>query len=429
MKLEMICTGEEVLSGQIVDTNAAWFANTMMDHGIELQRRITVGDRIDDLASVFTERSHHADIILVNGGLGPTSDDLSAEAMAKALGKKLVEHTPWREHLEEWFTKRDRKMPASNLKQCYLPETAILVDNPPGSAPGFRVKFNNAWLFFTPGVPFEFKQMVEEQFLPFIKAHSEIKEPTKLLKLLTLGHGESSMADRLDKITVPPGITVGYRPSIPHVEVKLFARGNSAISALPDFHAQIKQSLGTGVVSERFPSIAEELHHLLCDSGKTLSIAESCTGGMLCNQLVQFSGSSAYLQQGLVTYSNSAKIKVLKVSQQTLTEYGAVSWQIAHEMAQAVRKILDSDFALSTTGVAGPEGGSEDKPVGMVAIALAIKNKTWVQTLQLSHRSRNLMRSMSTAIAFDMLRRQLLNEAPVVDYPFISRSDLQIIDE
>src|SRR5688572_30652718 len=170
MLLEMICTGEEVLSGQIVDTNAAWFADTMLDLGIELQQRITVGDRMHDLVRVFSERSHHADVILVNGGLGPTSDDLSAAAMAQAAGVPLVENQQWRDHLLDWFTRRGRVMPASNFKQCLLPETAVLVDNPVGSAPGFRIKLNRAWLFFTPGVPSEFKHMVTEQFVPFVRS-------------------------------------------------------------------------------------------------------------------------------------------------------------------------------------------------------------------------------------------------------------------
>ena len=153
MLLEMISTGEEVLAGQIVDTNAAWFSDSMMNLGVELARRSTVGDRIDDLVALFLERSRHADLILVNGGLGPTSDDLSAEAAARAAGVALVEHDGWRRHLQDWFQRRGRQMPAINLKQCLIPATAELVDNPLGSAPGFRLQINRAWFFFTPGVP------------------------------------------------------------------------------------------------------------------------------------------------------------------------------------------------------------------------------------------------------------------------------------
>ncbi|MCE9789966.1 CinA family nicotinamide mononucleotide deamidase-related protein, partial [Shewanella chilikensis] len=295
MKLEMICTGEEVLSGQIVDTNAAWFANVMMEHGIEVQRRVTVGDRLEDLIAVFQERSLHADVILVNGGLGPTSDDLSAEAMAKSKGESLVENAEWRAKMEAWFSRNNREMPASNLKQALLPESAVMVDNPVGTACGFRVKLNRAWLYFTPGVPFELKHMVKEQFLPFIKQEFGLDAKVALNKLLTLGHGESTLADKLEALELPAGITVGYRSSMPHIEIKLFARGDKAIALLPRVTNHVRQVLGTAVVAENRATLAEEIHHRLLNSGLSLSLAESCTGGMLTSQLVAFPGSSSYL--------------------------------------------------------------------------------------------------------------------------------------
>lgn len=427
MKIEMICTGEEVLSGQIIDTNAAWFANVLMNEGLELQRKTTVGDRMEDLVSIFQERSQQADVILVNGGLGPTSDDLSAEAAAKALGVELVEDSGWREHLESWYAKRERKMPKSNYKQCLLPAGAILVDNPIGSAPGFRVKINNAWLFFTPGVPVELKPMVMDQFLPFIIEEFGRTEATRLEKLVTIGHGESTLADELSLITTPQGITLGYRPSPPHVEIKVFARGKPAVDALPDYIRSVKETLGTALVTDRFPSISEETHTLMKESGKSLSIAESCTGGLLTSQLVEFPGSSDYLLQGLVTYSNKAKQKVLGVKETTLQNHGAVSMETAQEMAAGARSLLDSDFALATTGIAGPDGGSVEKPVGMVVLALCDRRSCWTQVIKLTNRSRNLVRVMSCAVAHDMLRRRLLDEEPVADYPFISRLESDVI--
>jgi nicotinamide-nucleotide amidase len=427
MKIELICTGEEVLSGQIIDTNAAWFANTLMNEGLELHRKTTVGDRMEDLVTIFHERSQQADVILVNGGLGPTSDDLSAEAAAIAMGVELIEDEGWKEHLESWYEKRGRKMPQSNYKQCLLPLGAVLVDNPVGSAPGFRIKLNQAWLFFTPGVPSELKRMVDEQFLPFINESFGMTEATRLQKLVTIGHGESTIADQLNILETPEGITLGYRPSAPHVEIKIFARGDKAIAAMPTYVDQVKSILGTAVVTDSFPSIAEATHTLLKASGKTLSIAESCTGGMLTSQLVEFPGSSDYLLQGLVTYANEAKEKILGVSQATLEEHGAVSLETAIEMATGARTSLDSDLALSTTGIAGPDGGTDEKPVGMVVIALSDSTTCWVQAIKLANRNRNLVRVMSCAVALDMLRRYLLNEKPIVDYPFIPRMDDKII--
>ena len=421
MKLEMICTGEEVLAGQIVDTNAAWFANTLMEHGVECQRRITVGDRLEDLVAVFKERSTEADVIVVNGGLGPTSDDLSSEAMALAKGEALVENKIWRDRLDDWFTRNGRVMAESNLKQALIPESAIMIDNPVGTACGFAVKLNRAWLFFTPGVPFEFKQMVKEQFIPFINERFEIAGDVALRKYLTLGQGESSLADALETIVLPEGITIGYRSSMPHIEIKLFARGKAAISEMDKIEAQIRFLLGTAIVANNKKSLAEEIHALLIDSGKTLSAAESCTGGMIASQLISHAGSSAYLDQGLVTYSNESKVKILGVLPETLDDHGAVSIATVEEMAKGVRAILDSDYALATSGIAGPTGGTEDKPVGTVAIALATKGGVYSQMIKLPRRSRDLVRSLSTAVAFDMLRRELLDEAVIVDYGSIKR--------
>jgi len=420
MLLEMISTGEEVLSGQIVDTNAAWFADCMMGHGIELSRRSTVGDRMDDLISLFRERSRFADLILVNGGLGPTSDDLCAEAAAKAAGVGLVEHKEWRTHLEAWFHRRGRSMAASNLKQCLLPEGAVLVNNPAGSAPGFRLQINRAWLFFTPGVPVEFKQMVSEQFVPFLQQFHP-GEATRLVKLLTFGHGESMLADQIDTIAVPAGITLGYRPSPPHVEIKVFARGDAGIAQQDAYVQQLQTLLGTAVVSTRCASIADEVHRLLlARPGTSLALAESCSGGMLCSQLVDFPGSSAYLQHSVVSYSNAAKELLLGVDATVLNRYGAVSSETAIAMAIGARTRLDSDYALAITGIAGPDGGSDEKPVGTVAVALCDRTQSWVQVVQLSQRSRILVRTMGCAIALDMLRRRLQDSEPLVPYPFIT---------
>lgn len=421
MKLEMICTGEEVLAGQIVDTNAAWFANLMMENGIEVQRRVTVGDRLEDLVAVFQERSLHADVILVNGGLGPTSDDMSAEAMAKAKGESLVENAEWAERLHDWFTRHGREMPKSNIKQAWLPESAVMVDNPVGTACGFRVKLNRAWLFFTPGVPFEFKQMVEKQFLPFVKQTFDAGSQVALRKLLTLGRGESSLADELEAMVLPEGITLGYRSFMPYIEIKVFARGGDAIKALEAVTDEIAERLGNVVVAENRTSLEEEIHARLHNSGMSLSVAESCTGGLITSQLVGFPGSSSYLHQGLVTYSNESKVRVLGVSPQTLDDYGAVSIQTVEEMARGARAILDSDFALATSGIAGPDGGTEEKPVGTVAIALATKGGVYSQMVKLPRRSRDMVRKVSAAVAYDMLRRELNGEAVIVDYSSISR--------
>jgi nicotinamide-nucleotide amidase len=242
---------------------------------------------------------------------------------------------------------------------------------------------------------------------------------TRLHKFLTIGYGESLLADRINTLPVPQGITLGYRPSIPHVEIKVFARGADALEAMDSYLGKLRGVLADAVVSERFPSIAEETHTLLRAGHHTLSLAESCTGGMLASLLIEYPGSSDYLQQGLITYSNDAKRKLLGVADETLARHGAVSTETAREMVLGARAVSDSDFALAITGIAGPDGGTADKPVGTVVIALADRGTCWVQTVALGQRSRTMVRMMSCAVALDMLRRRVLNQNPLVTYPFI----------
>jgi nicotinamide-nucleotide amidase len=310
-------------------------------------------------------------------------------------------------------------MPASNLKQCLLPAGATLVDNRTGSAPGFRIRLNRAWLFFTPGVPSEFKPMVEAHFVPFIQQHFAPGEPVSLHKLLCFGHGESVLAQKLAALSLPAGVTLGYRPSVPYVEIKVFARGDSAIAALAALLPAVRAALGDAVVSEEYASLAAAVHALLTEQGGTLGLAESCTGGMLASLLVEHPGSSAYLRHAVVSYSDDAKAQLLGVPREILHAHGAVSADTALAMADGARAALDSDYALAITGVAGPDGGSDAKPVGTVAIALCDRAGAWVQVVALAQRSRGVIRAMSCAVALDMLRRRLLAQEPIAPYSFI----------
>ena len=452
MKLEMICTGEEVLAGQIVDTNAAWFGNELMDAGFEMQRRTTIGDRLEDLIAVFCERSQYADVILVNGGLGPTADDLSTLAMAKAMAVELVENKPWRDTLEQRFNARNQTISASNLKQALLPQGAVMVENPVGTACGFRVKLNRAWLFFTPGVPHEFKHMVTHQFIPFVKEQalsvkaeqlnlsiSEVEiEQVSVTKLLTLGIGESAMADLLEPLSWPRGISLGYRSFSPYLELKLIARGCDEQAKLKAYQQAVKM-LADSVVGQSCDSVAERVHHLLVDSTKTLALAESLTGGDITSQLVKFAGSSAYLKQGIVTYCNEAKKALLAVKHNTILQHTEVSLDCVIQMvtgtACALTKSelksdrLITDYAIATSGVAGPGGGSEQIPVGTVVIALKADDKIYSQKVQFSAASsRDYIRKMSSALVLDMLSRAIQHKPPIGDYSGIKRVEQKVVD-
>jgi len=430
MKLEMICTGEEVLAGQIVDTNAAWLGNQLMDAGFEMQRRTTVGDRVADLVDVFIERSGRADIILVNGGLGPTADDLSAQAMADAMGVELVENTQWRNILEAWFSERNIPLSANNLKQAKLPKGAVMVDNPVGTACGFRVKLNRAWLFFTPGVPHEFKRMVAEQFIPFVRDQDHENMPVNVTKILTVGVGESDMAQHLEKCDWPVGLTLGYRSYTPYLELKLIAR-NVSEGLQKVAIEQASKLLGDAVVALNQETLAGEVHRLLLDNKHTLAVAESLTGGEICSQLVAFAGSSSYLKQGIVSYCNEAKIALLDVSAQTIVDHSEVSLECVAQMAAGAAKcnnqIESTQFAIATSGVAGPTGGSDERPVGTVVIAVKAGEVIHSQQIAISYRrSRTYIRELSVAVAFDMLRRAILELDPIAKYGYIKRVESKV---
>ncbi|MBY6187837.1 competence/damage-inducible protein A [Marinobacter hydrocarbonoclasticus] len=423
MRFEMICTGEEVLSGQIIDTNAAWVAQVLMDQGIEMQRRLTVGDRIDDLVAAFESCAGRADVVLVNGGLGPTADDLSAEAMARLLGVPLALNSEWLETMTALFASRGRTMSDKNRKQAMLPQGSVMVDNPIGTACGFRAFYKGTWYFFTPGVPSELKRMVHEQLLPWLASTFPIDAPTGLHRLLTIGQGESNLAQLLEPIPLPAGVTLGFRASLPYIEIKLLQRHKVDADDWQRLLIEYRKVLGDALVGENLKSVPEAVHQLLLQKGQTLATAESCTGGMVASQLVDLAGSSAYLTAGLVTYSNEAKQSLLGVSTATLDSFGAVSLETVVEMAQGARERMGTDMAVSISGIAGPEGGTEEKPVGTVCFALATQDGCYAQTLFLGARSRNAIRLLAATVALDMVRRALLGLPLCAEYGYLTRTD------
>src|SRR5690606_6824676 len=310
-------------------------------------------------------------------------------------------------------------------KQCLLPRSALRIDNPSGSAPGFRAQLNGAWLVCTPGVPSEFRPMVEEHFLPFLRRQFGAGPGMGLWRLLTLGHGESALADRLAGLAPPPGITLGFRPSMPYVEVKVFARGEAGRQALPDYVDTLRRALGEAVVAENQDSIAAAVHNLLENQGRTLSIAESLTGGMLCSMLVDHPGSSTYLVHGQITYAVAAKQAPLGEDGGIVERHNVVSLEVAREMAIGARERMDTDFALATTGLASGADDDPGRPIGTVCIALADRKQTFAQTLQMGNRGRQMVRLLSCVVALDMLRRRVLELPPIADYPFLPRSEMQ----
>ncbi|MDX6041095.1 nicotinamide mononucleotide deamidase-related protein YfaY [Scandinavium lactucae] len=284
INVEMLSTGDEVLHGQIIDTNAAWLADYLFTQGLPLTRRNTVGDSLDALVSVLRERSQHADILIVNGGLGPTSDDLSALAAATAKGEELVLHEAWLTQMEKFFSERGRVMAPSNRKQAEIPASAEMIDNPVGTACGFALQLNRCLMFFTPGVPSEFKVMVTDQILPRLRARFALSEPPLCLRLTTFGRSESDLAQQLDPLVMPPGVTMGYRSSMPIIELKLTGPASER-DAMLALWPEVQKVAGESLIFEGTEGLAAQIARTLQESTLSITLSEQFTSGLIALQL------------------------------------------------------------------------------------------------------------------------------------------------
>lgn len=284
INVEMLSTGDEVLHGQIVDTNAAWLADFFFNQGLPLTRRNTVGDDLDALVAVLRERSEQADVLIVNGGLGPTSDDLSALAAATAKGEGLILHAGWLETMTRFFAERGRPMVDSNRKQAEIPASAEMINNPVGTACGFAVQLNRCLMFFTPGVPSEFKVMVEQEILPRLRSRFSLTEPPLCLRLTTFGRSESELAQSLNPLTLPDGVVMGYRSSMPIIELKLTgpAAQREAMLAL---WPEVKKVAGESMIFEGTEGLPAQIARCLQERQLSLTLSEQFTGGLLALQL------------------------------------------------------------------------------------------------------------------------------------------------
>ncbi len=284
LNVEMLSTGDEVLHGQIVDTNAAWLADFFFNQGLPLTRRHTVGDDLDALVAILRERSEQADVLIVNGGLGPTSDDLSALAAATAKGEGLILHPEWLETMTRFFAERGRPMAESNRKQAEIPASAEMINNPVGTACGFAIQLNRCLMFFTPGVPSEFKVMVEQEILPRLRQRFTLPEPPVCLRLTTFGRSESELAQSLNPLTLPPGVVMGYRSSMPIIELKLTgpAEQRDAMLAL---WPEVRKVAGDSLIFEGTEGLPAQIARCLQERQLSLTLSEQFTSGLLALQL------------------------------------------------------------------------------------------------------------------------------------------------
>lgn len=390
VKIEMLSTGDEVLYGQITDTNASWLAETLFSQGLVMTHRSTVGDSLDSLVEELTQRSQVADVLIVNGGLGPTSDDLSALAAATACGVPLEMNKPWLAHIEDFFSQRGQPMAPQNRKQAEIPQSAEMINNRAGTACGFSVTLNGCRIFFTPGVPFEFKIMVTEQILPRLQQQFSLPEPPLCLRMTTFGRGESSLAALLEAYPLPEGVTMGYRAAMPVVEIKL--TGPQRLKApMLALWQQIREALNEWVLFEGTQGLPAQLAALLSSRGLSLVISEMYTAGLVHWQLA---GADVPLRGGELPVSVP----------ETLAQLG--------ERAAALARKSGAELALVI-------GGLDNESLG-----LALMTPEGIQAERLTFNSRRhslaMRQELISTVAMNRLQRWLQGKSAPQSYSWLT---------
>lgn len=421
MRVELINTGSELLLGRVLNTHQQWLGRQLSDAGWEIARQICVADDGPAIQTAVREALARADIVLTTGGLGPTSDDITRELIAQLLDRQLEWDAAALANIEKYFAERKRPMPPSTKRQAMVPTGARVLPNPHGTAPGLAIEINpnpfradkgRSLLIMLPGPPRELRPMFADAVLPLLRKEFPPAEPFACRTLHTTGLGESSVEGKIAgplQSLVAAGLQIGYCARIGEVDVRLSARGPKALNIVAAAEAIVREALGQLIFAEDDATLESIVVELLTEKKKTLALAESCTGGLIANRITDVPGASMGLDCGVVTYSNEAKMNLLGVEEQTLKEHGAVSAAVARQMAEGVRRRRNTDYGLAVTGIAGPGGGSKEKPVGTVFIALA-----WAGGMVVNERfnpfDRETFKYVTSQQALDMLRRTLTDE-------------------
>ena len=411
MKIAVLSTGDEVLFGQIADSNAAWISDFLLGFGFEPVLHLAVGDDLDRILAAFELARPNAEAVVVTGGLGPTEDDLTTEAVCRFAGKGTVLNERALAMMQERFRLIGREMSPSNRKQALLPEGAGLMENPIGTAAGYHLEVRGVHYFFLPGVPREMTRMMEQQVLPVLNSLRRDPRVARQRVLRTFGLGESRLGEILSALPLPEGVKLGYRAVFPEIRVKLLAWAESAEraeQALDRVAPVFREKIGPFIYSEDDRSLPQVVGDLLREQKRKLAVAESCTGGLIAKMLTDVPGSSDYFERGYVTYSNAAKIEMLGVEPDLIARHGAVSSEVAQAMAQGARNKAGVQVALAVTGIAGPAGGSPEKPAGTVHIALADAGGAVEQKFLFPRPEREFVRELAAYAALEMLRRKLI---------------------
>jgi nicotinamide-nucleotide amidase len=372
MRAEILSVGTELLLGQITDTNAAYIARELAALGIDLYFKQTVGDNPPRIQEAVRLALSRADAILITGGLGPTEDDLTVEAVARTLGEDLVEDPAVTDHVRRFFAVRGRTPTANVFKQALVPRTARVIPNTRGTAPGIHLERDGRMIFIMPGVPYEMEGMMQGYVVPTLRARTG-GEVIRSVVLRVTGEGESAVEMRIKDLLANTTPTIAPYAKLGEVHLRLTAKGSGETVArqLVEGERLVRERLGELIYGTDEESLEAVVGQLLSSRRETVAVAESCTGGLLAQRITTVPGSSAYFVEGVVAYSNDAKITMLDVPAELLEAHGAVSAPVAEAMAQGIRARARATYALSITGIAGPSGGTDEKPVGLVFLGLA----------------------------------------------------------
>ena len=415
MRISTLSIGDELICGEVADSNVSTIARALIDKGLRVLRHITVGDSELDIMSALADLGRSSDAIIVTGGLGPTADDLTTRAAARATGRRLVVSEEAKAHIRHMSAKLPSLIvcPLSD-KQAMIPAKTTLIPNPTGTACGFQLMHNGCFLFFLPGVPSEMERMLGDSVIPFLAERVTRKRIIRSAQINVFGPCEAEVNEMLAGIARPEqGLQMGICVTFPWMRITLRAEAESeeggGVLLEPAVQA-VRERLQEYIFSEGEDTLDEVVAVLFRQSGLTLAVAESCSGGLIAQRITDVPGSSAYFLEGQVTYSNGAKVRMLDVPPTLIDEKGAVSSEVASAMAKGVRRVAGSGLGLAVTGIAGPDGGNEDKPVGTVFISLAAPDGCWTKRFQFSG-SRSEIRIITSWTAIDWLRRYLCQRA------------------
>jgi len=409
----VLSTGDEITTGKVVDSNSNYLADKLNEIGVDLVAVLTVGDVPERLEWAWRTAMQMGDVVISTGGIGPTADDLTTETIARITGKPLWRDEPSVEHMRRMFSALGRAMPENNIKQALFPESAEVIANPLGTAPGFRMAVlqanHTAHLVVMPGVPREMKPMFENEVIPWIRLNRGSDKIFATRIFQTFGISESALDEAVAGLIRPEEARVGFRASFPQISLKVQVEDvpGTAESRLEELSERVRGRIGNFVYAEGDSTMEEVVGRLLIEKNLTLAVSESCTGGLIGHRLTNVPGSSRYFKGDLVTYSNELKHDLLGVREATLKEHGAVSEQCVLEMAAGARERTAADVAIATSGVAGPDGGTPEHPVGTVCLAL-VANGVSVSRRYQMRGTRDWIKLLTSQVALDWLRRYAL---------------------